>query len=422
MRTNTKVLVVGTTSDYIDLLRRAAPGRVVFLTDPLVRQQAKEPAPEAGEEIVCDLGGLDSIKSSLAAHLLKWNIALAGVACFDCESLELSAHLAGQYSLVFPSVQSIRLCRDKYAMSSMWRKKGIETPRFALVETADQATDFYNSAGKPCVLKPLSGSGSELVFFSDSQADCRHFASILLEGITKRRESRLYNMAADCFLIEEFVPGVECSCDFFLENEKVVILRFSRKIKANDAPFGTVMGYVLTTCEAQGIAGRHLENQLAQAAQALGLARAFCMADFMICDGEISFLEISPRPGGDCLPYLLHLACGIDVLRLALDFAEKRPVEIPALKENLHYAGLRLHARGSGRIAKIDAGQLRRDPRVMTINLIREVGHQVVPPPEDYDSWYLGHALFAPDTDMDLEEQCFALRRLLSVEYEGDSA
>jgi len=47
-----KVLVVGTTADYIDWIQKSCPGRALFLTEPGVRRQAEEPCPLPGEEIL----------------------------------------------------------------------------------------------------------------------------------------------------------------------------------------------------------------------------------------------------------------------------------------------------------------------------------------------------------------------------------
>jgi len=419
MKDNKKILVVGTTSDYIDWLRRETPGRILFLTDPSVRRVAKEQAPTADEEILCDLTRLDSIRSTLQNHLDRWNMVLSGIACFDCESLELAAFLAEDLALRFPSVQSIRTCRDKYAMSTSWHNSGVKTPRFALAGTEDDAADFMSKTGKTCVLKPLSGSGSELVFLCETTSDCRSMARLLLDGVGKRRENRLYRAATDCFLVEEYVDGLEYSCDFLVTKQGVEILRFSRKIKASDAPFGTMMGYVLTTCTREGLSKSRLEVLLGKAAGALGLTDALCMADFLVCDDEIIFLELSPRPGGDCIPSLLHLATGFDILRFAVDFSENVSSEWPSFPADTSYVGLRLHAKKPGRIRAIRAEDLCQDQRVKDIRLIRQAGHTVTLPPLDYDSWYLGHVLFKADAQTDVQGQCDSLRRLLSVEMEA---
>ena len=418
MKNNAKILVVGTTSDYIDWLLRAGEGRVLFLTDPQVRRQAREPAPAAREEILCGLTDVGAIRTALKDHLSQWNIILDGIACFDCESLGLAAFLAEEYDLPFPSVESIRICRDKYTACSRWLKRSVRTPHFMLARSPYDAADFREKIGSPCVLKPVSGSGSELVFRCDTVNGCQRAAQALLRGILERKEHRLYRAATDCFLIEECIEGLEYSCDFVLQDKTVKILRLTRKIKAKDAPFGTTRAYVLTTCEDEGL--KNLEDLLGKAAQALGLSRALCMVDFLLSGEEVVFLELTPRPGGDCLPHLLLQAANRDMLKLALDFAGKRSLDFSGLPPEKGWVGLRLHAEKSGIIKEISAEALMQDQRVAAVHLIRQSGHTVTMPPDDYESWYLGHVLFVPDPQPDVEAQCEEVARLLAVDIESE--
>jgi hypothetical protein len=48
-------------------------------------------------------------------------------------------------------------------------------------------------------------------------------------------------------------------------------------------------------------------------------------------------------------------------------------------------------------LSSIDTRDLRRDPRVQEIQLMRQPGHRIKRPPEDYDAWLLGHVIFVPD-------------------------
>ena len=421
MQNTGKILVVGTTSDYIDWLLRIGEGRVLFLTDPQVRRKAREPAPAPREEVLCSLTDVASLRTALREHLFQWNLTVAGIACYDCESLGLAAFLAEELSLPFPTVESIRICRDKYTTSSRWLKRSVRTPRFSLARSAFDAADFQKKTGGPCVVKPVSGSGSELVFYCDTESSCQRTAQTLIRGIQERKEDRLYSAATDCFLIEEFVEGIEYSCDFILEKTGVAILRITQKVRAKDAPFGTTRGYILTTCEAEGLDKKRLAGLLGRAAQALGLTRALCMVDFLLSEDEVIFLELTPRPGGDCIPSLLSFATGMDILKVALDFAGRRPLDIPELSLERCCVGLRLHADRAGVLRHIATEQLEKDGRVKTIHLIRQGGHQVTLPPEDYESWYLGHLIFVPEAGRDVDEQCLELRQLLSLEIEGDA-
>lgn len=418
MSSNAKVLVVGTTADYIEWIRQVSPGTALFLTDYSIRQEASEPDPHRSEEILTDLDDAVQVKEEVERHLLKWNMALDGIACFDCESMELAATLAAEFGLPYPTVESIRNCRDKYVSKTLWRKHGVNCPRVRLVQSAEGLYDFLNSIDGSCVVKPLSGSGSELVFRCASKKDCDKWATVMQKELKNRQSFRLYSNATSSFLAEEYVEGDEYSCDFVVSNDTVRVIRLTRKIHARNKPFGTIAGYALESYPPEAFDGNLLEEILLNGAKALGMDHAICMVDFLVSDNDITLLEMTPRPGGDCIPHLLRRSGGMDMVSFTLAFARRQPVPAEKAPVNGRYVGLRLHARKAGRIARLDTGRLEQDPGVKEIHLIRRSGHVVTMPPADYESWYLGYVIFQPDPDVPLENQCHDLGLRLGVELE----
>jgi hypothetical protein len=78
--------------------------------------------------------------------------------------------------------------------------------------------------------------------------------------------------------------------------------------------------------------------------------------------------------------------------------------------------GLRVHARKGGILKRVDTRSLERDARVEQISLTRCCGHRITLPPEDYESWLLGHVVFAPDASADVDVQCIGLLNKIAVE------
>jgi len=413
---NSKVLVVGTTTDYIEWIRQARPNQALFITDNATRDNGVETPPHPSEELLADLDDYSGVESSLRAHLEKWNTTISGITCFDCESLELAAILAGDFLLPFPSVESIKLCRDKYTCKIQWHKNSVPCPQVRLVQSYEDILSFLQEINAPSVIKPLTGSGSELVFHCTSKRDCHKWVTVLQEELQKRQSHRLYSKKASWFLAEEYIDGDEYSCDFIIKGKQVEIIRLTRKIHADKGPFGTISGYALADYSLVGYFVESLKEILYRGAKSLGIRDAICMVDFIVQDKSIMLLEMTPRPGGDCIPHLLYRSGITDILSLALDFAQQKPLSFRSEINNGQYVGLRFHARQSGKIVRFDTELLRRDERIREINLIRETGHQVTLPPEDYDSWYLGYAIFQPSSGIDLEIQCRDLSRNLIVE------
>ncbi|MEW6078371.1 MAG: ATP-grasp domain-containing protein [Thermodesulfobacteriota bacterium] len=421
MAPDRRVLVVGTTPDYIDWIRRACPQRSVFVTDQDIRRKAREPAPAPDEEVLCDLTDMDRLRQAVTAHLGQWHLTVNGVACFDCESLAPAALLAGYFSLPFPSPEAVSNCRDKSASKRIWLRNGLSAPRVAAVRTADESVAFFRQLGADCVLKPVSGSGSELVFCCRTEADCRQAYAVIEEGLARRSNNRLYSdrsVHSAPVIAEEFIRAPEFSCDFLLENNRARLIRLSEKLPScTTTAFGTTMGYVLID-SLPGVDRQDLCRNLARAATALGLTRGVCMTDFMVRDGQIFLLEITPRPGGDCLPALIRHALGLDMLTLTLDLAQNRPLELESLPPVRPMAGLRVHAGQGGVLKIVDWKTIAGDPRVKEIFPLRRPGDTIRIPPDDYESFLLGSIIFAPESRQTAPEECRDLLNRLNVEIE----
>lgn len=414
-----RVLVVGTTPDYIDWIRQSRPDRALFLTDRVLRHGAQEPCPAPAEEILCDLSDHRQVRLALQDHLQREALRPAGVAAYDCESMELAARLAGELGLAYPSVQAVANCRDKFAAKALWEQNGLRCPKSRRVGSAADAVKFSHDLGAPCVLKPISGSGSELIFRCASARACEIRFETIARGLQQRRSNRLYQPRrpdAPQILAEEWVDGEEFSCDFWVENGRASIIRLTRKILASNGPFGTARGYLLSAALPAEVDHDSLLQTLYRSAAALGLERAICMLDFKVQDGQIVLLELAPRPGGDCLPFLLRRCWGLDMLGLHLDFCAGRPVDFTPPADARPCLGLRLHARQSGILKKLEPHLLAQDPRVRDIHLARKPGERVRMPPADYDSWLLGYVIFEPDAGLDPAVQCRTLAAKLVVE------
>ena len=243
-----RLLVVGTTSDYIDWVRRVCPERALFVTDPTIRSNAREPGPAIHEEVLCNLADHEDVKKTVARHLAGWGMRVNGVACFDCESMALAALLARDFSATYPSLSAVNNCRNKLTSKTLWQQNGIRCPKTAPVRNVEEATDFLSTQRRDCVLKPLSGSGSELVFRCRNEKECRRAFSAIQDGLKQRKNHRLYKAASGDsprIIVEEFVEGPEFSCDFLMDEDGITLIRLARKIPSFLGPFGTTMGYVL---------------------------------------------------------------------------------------------------------------------------------------------------------------------------------
>ena len=390
--------MVGTTPDYVDFIRRTRPTEVLFMTAPHLRERSREETPAPEEEILCPLSDPEAAGRALRRHLACCGQKLIGVACYDCESLQLAAFLADRMGLPFPSARSVGLCRDKYLSQRQWVRQGLPCPRFSLAADADQALRFLAGV-RAAVIKPLGGSGSELVFRVANQEECVEACRHCREGM---------------FLIEELIEGEEYSCDFAVAGGKASVLRVTRKYPRPGLPFGTIEAYELLAPES---APGGLEEICRRAAGALEIEESICMLDLIVGDSGPMLLEMAPRPGGACLPLLLRTAGGRDTIGRVLDWAAGRPDRTPFPAAS-PLVGLVLHSPGEGRLARLDLSGLTRDPRVLALEALRREGDEVRLPPRDYDTWQLAQLVYRPEPGRPVPEQNRELAGMWQAELE----
>lgn len=422
-----RVLVVGTTGDYIDLISERYPTRALFLTDLAERANSLYARPKPENEILCPLTDREQIVSQLVNHLNRFGQTLSGVCCYDCEWLSLAAYLAERLGLPYPTEDSVLLARDKYRSKQVWFEQGVNCPRSELVLLTAEALQLCQHMGGPVVLKPLTGSGSELTFLCKDSYDLGIAYRALVEGLARRKSSPMYHSdshrskqidTTSLILAEQWIEGREFSADFIIEHDSVALVRVAKKVRDDVRSFGTTLAYLVPGRMPGWITYEELAQKLGRAARKLGLKRAVCMADFIITEDEMVLLELTPRIGGDCLPSLVRAASGLDTIGLALDFAEQKPIDIPPIGEWRQTIGLRLLAAESGVLASIDSRKLVDDPAVKEIYIKHEAGHEIKLPPDDYASWVLGHLIFEADNDTPPRQQCENVSSKITINVE----
>jgi biotin carboxylase len=424
-----RTLVVGTTADYVDLIRTSYPDRALFVSHSSAVQEEKNLLWNR-DELLCDLTDSLQVCERLSHHLECTGITPSGIACFDCESLGLAAYLAEKLGLPFPSREAVAACRNKYVERKMWCKADVDCPKAELVHCSDDLLRFFSKQKKQIILKPLSGTGSELVFRCSSREDCIRAYSTIQSRMRDHEDQRLYPTAHDdspalsprrVFMAEEFADGIEYSCDFVLDGDRADIIRIAKKLHSPRQVFGTTWAYIVPASLPTSINYESFVEQAKRAARALSLDRAICMLDFMVVDNRTVFLELSPRPGGDCLPDLLLHAGRFDIIAFTLNFADGLPYSISDFRKWSTRVGLRLFAEREGKISKISQHHISMDSRVRSVRLRHGAGHRVVLPPYDYDSRILGHVIFRPNDYSTIPYECHDISAKLKIEMEEET-
>lgn len=411
--------MVGTTADYIEKINRSYPGRSLFITDFRERKNSQLHCPEPADEILVNLEKPLQVLKKLKKHLKMWGQGLTGITAFDCESLSLTAQVAKEFGLSFSSNKTIGLCRDKLKSKELWLRAGLPSPKAFLIASPAQIKSSWDFMKGPVVLKPLQGSGSELVFKCNSSEQAAEAWQLISDHLANHPNKRLYPRTKKLVLMEELIKGEEFSCDFLIKDHSACLLRLARKYQMPGKPIGTMRAYMVPAVLPKGLLKSELESILTKAATSLGLVDTnICMTDFIVKDNTPFLLEMTPRPGGDCLPDLILKSCGLDMLGLCLDLAEGKSPFLPAEKAWRPLVGLRLFSSRGGTIKKLDASKIKSQPEVVELYLNRGIGDQITLPPDDYNSHLLGHLIFQATPEQAMEAKMAKLETLLKIKVE----
>lgn len=193
-------------------------------------------------------------------------------------------------TLAAPSLETLEVCLDKYALAQ--RCTGvIRVPRTALLGETDPDSWDY-----PVIVKPRRGAGSRGVHLVEDAAALRALGS------------------DEDILVQANLPGDEYSVDTLADADGSVVAAVPRSRLRVDSGV-SVAG---TT-----VADPELEETARQVAAAIGLVGVANIQLRRDAEGRPALLEVNPRfPGA--MP--LTVAAGVDMPSLALDLALERPL------------------------------------------------------------------------------------------------
>ncbi|MBN1930478.1 MAG: ATP-grasp domain-containing protein [Desulfobacterales bacterium] len=419
------VLVIGTTPDYVVRIQNSHPDTAFFILSEIFKKHDLLETIPNRKMVFAPFENFRATLQVVNHFLNSERLRPCAIACFDCESLMIAARLALALGIKFALPTSISFCRNKFKAKRIWNSIGIPTPSGILAANLEETLNFFQANPAGIVLKPISGSGSELVFCCSSQTQVKESVDIIKEELYRRRTHPLYESLSTSFsagydldscrswVAEAFIAGPEYSCDFILDEGQIRIIRTTGKIMAPDQTFGSVFAYTFPAEFPDGFAIEALMDTLKKAATALGFNWGHFMADFIINHNTPIILELSPRPGGDSIPDLIQIASKKNILGVHLDFVcGKLDLSNFPIKASNRFASINLFIPEEGIIEHLDVSTLFAHREVKDVVLKKGVGDKITLPPSDYDNRLLGHCLLSTKGVTDL----LALSKKLNAE------
>ena len=307
----------------------------------------------------------------------------------DDRTTVVGAAIAERLGLRSSSVEAVSTTRNKHRMREAFARAGVRSPRFALLNVADDPEDAAERATYPCVLKPTVLAGSRGVIRADDPAAFvaafRRIAAILAEsemaGLGDGREE---------VLVEEFIPGREVALEGLLLGGELHVLALFDKPDPLDGPYFEETIYVTPSRLPEDVQAA-IAAEARWAARALGLVEGPIHAELRVNEHGPWVVEVAARTIGGLCSRTLRFGAGSSLEELVIRHA--LGVELDSLERERRPAGVMMIPIPRGGVLR--AVQGREDaaavPGIEDVTISAHVGQELVPLPEG--SRYLGFIL-----------------------------
>lgn len=344
--------------------------------------------------VVVPWANLDEAVETIAA--LHDRRRLDAVLAVDDQGLVVAAAASARLGLPHNPVDAVAATRDKAALRARLARGMVAQPDYRIVSPGESVAAAAAQIGYPCVVKPVSRSGSQGVIRVDDDVQAAAAAERL----------RAIVGPGEPILVEGFVAGAEVAVEALLVGGVLEVLAMFDKPDPLDGPFFEETIYV-TPSRLPAPVLASLTATLAAAAAAVGLREGPVHAELRIgADGRAVVIEVAARSIGGLCARALCFGAGVSleevILRHAvgagLDGLGREPQASGVMMLPIRAGGMLERVSGQAEALAVDG--------VVGLEITISAGGAVVPLPEG--DRYLGFVFARGRTPADVE---LALRR-----------
>jgi biotin carboxylase len=254
-------------------------------------------------------------------------VALAGrkpldaVVAVDDQGVLVAALAARALGLRHNRPEAVAATRDKALMRRRLAGAGVPQPAFRVAGPQDDVARLAAETGLPCVVKPVSLSGSRGVIRADEPA------------LAARAAQRVRRILADAgedphgpILVERFLPGREVAVEGLVRAGVLELLAVFDKPDPLDGPYFEETLYVTPARLAPPILDR-VAARTAESVRALGLDEGPVHAELRVAGDSVGVLEVAARSIGGLCARSLRFGLGLSLEEVILRHALGRPLQ-----------------------------------------------------------------------------------------------
>ncbi|MBL1073645.1 ATP-grasp domain-containing protein [Nocardia sp. 2] len=249
--------------------------------------------------------------------------SVVGLLCWDEPLVQPAADLAAELGVPGLSPEGVRGCRDKHRTRTALTAAGLLQPGFQLTRSLDEARRAADRIGYPVVVKPQAlGASMGVVLVGDAMELAAAFDTAA--GASAIGDAPFRGTA----LVEEYAVGPEISIDAAVDQGEYLPMFVARK-RTGHEPYFEEIGHTVDAADPL-LHDAELIRTLAQAHRVLGVENGITHSEVRLTARGPLIIEVNGRLGGDLIPFLGHIATGVDPGAVLVDIATgRRPTVRP---------------------------------------------------------------------------------------------
>ena len=248
-----------------------------------------------------------------------------------------AAHVAQAMNLVGNPVEAVNIMANKSLFRNFLTTHNFNVPKFQTVSCAEEIN--FNEINFPSIIKPTDRAGSKGVYVVE---DISELKDKLNETLAISFEKKV--------IVEDYIETEhnQLHGDAIVQDGQLVFCcigdQYFGKGNMAHSPIATTFPSKVSTDII-----KKMKSEIRRFLDLVGYKNGGINIETRVDkNGEIYFIELAPRFGGNSIPKTIGMACNFDIIKCALNIAIGQKVNIPEYKINNNIFQLILRSEREG--------------------------------------------------------------------------
>lgn len=313
-----KIMILPALFDHVDLIQEAKKNGYLVITC----DNNPDNSGHQYSDVTANISLLD--RDALLSFAKEQNIDSVSAFSTDIGAIP-AAYISEEMNLVGNSLKAVEIMANKYLFRKFLRENSFNTPLFQVVSCFEEIN--LKELRFPLIIKPTDRAGSKGVFVVEKLIELK---DRLLASLKYSFERKV--------IIEDYIEtGLkQIHGDALVQNGELIFCCLGDQFFGEGVMRFSPIGTVFPTGISNALLNK-IKQEIQRCITLLNYQNGGLNIETRIDSlGNIYFIELGPRYGGNYIPKTIGYACDISIIKYAFDIVIGEKVITPKYKINQH--------------------------------------------------------------------------------------